>query len=143
MEAESIGAQRSGMEHVPESPCLWIPAFAMTPIAWCSTSQAGRDWPQDLFEPGLAHAFEELRHRRRRIGDVFLDPGDGDFRVDFLHVRERSARRLDLSCLRQARDVDAMAAGKPMTLLHGLPAKPDDFGVAAGEIVGSSEAGVE
>jgi hypothetical protein len=38
----------------------------------------------ELFQPGLTHAFKKFRHCGGGIGDILLDPRDGDAGLDLL-----------------------------------------------------------
>ena len=60
-----------------------------------------------LLEPRLAHAIEEFFHRRGRVRNVLFDPGNREVRMRFFHSRQRDARLLQSSGLRQTCDVDA------------------------------------
>src|SRR6266849_2821020 len=88
-----------------------------------------------LFQPGLAHAVEEFRHRTRRIGDVFFNPGNRDIRLQHLELLECRARLRKLSGLREARTINPMTAGKSRSVLNGLATEGDRFGVVARQVI--------
>ena len=61
-----------------------------------------------LFQPSLAHAFEEFGHGRWRVGHIPLDPRKGESRMPFvdpLDSRARLIHPIDFSAIIHCRGV--------------------------------------
>ena len=57
----------------------------------------------DLFNPGLSHAFDKMRHRPRGIGNVFFHPCNGEVGLKPSQCRQFFIRLAGQSGLGEAR----------------------------------------
>src|SRR5262245_6408473 len=108
------------------------------PIAYIRTSngfavQISPSRTSDLFQPGFAQAFEEFWHLVGRVGNILLAPRDGDVGLQFPEALQRHTGLFNLTGLRKAGDMKAVAGRHPITLLHGLTGEADSLGVSTSE----------